>query len=125
MTKYIVTILMAFPFLSLAILPTLAHSASMEWDMLNGAVVKLYGTGEYDPAVVVAKKALKVAERDFGPNHLNVAQSLSNLADVYSAQGRDAEADPLYKRALAIREKELRSRHIHLAEDPRDEYRGP
>ena len=28
-------------------------------------------------------------------------QSLNNLADLYSAQGRHADAEPLYKRALA------------------------
>jgi hypothetical protein len=31
----------------------------------------------------------------------DVAQTLNNLADLYSAQGRYADAEPLYKRALA------------------------
>jgi tetratricopeptide (TPR) repeat protein len=31
----------------------------------------------------------------------DVAQSLNNLADLYSAQGRYTDAEPLYKRALA------------------------
>ena len=109
MMKYILTITTAFQLLSLAMLPAFAQGASMEWDMLNGAVIKLYRAGEYDRPVVivVAKKALEVANRDFGPTHPNVAQSLSNLADLYSAQGRHAEADPLYKRARAMKEKRL------------------
>jgi CHAT domain-containing protein/tetratricopeptide (TPR) repeat protein len=37
--------------------------------------------------------------------HPYVAQSLSDLAEVYRAQGRYADAEPLYRRALAIFEK--------------------
>ena len=33
--------------------------------------------------------------------------SLNNLADLYRAQGRYTDAEPLYKRSLAIREKAL------------------
>ena len=36
-----------------------------------------------------------------------MAQSLNNLAVLYQAQGHYAEAEPLYKRSLAIREKVL------------------
>ncbi len=41
------------------------------------------------------------------PNHPDVATSLSNLAGLHHAQGRYAEAQPLYERALAIWEKAL------------------
>jgi tetratricopeptide (TPR) repeat protein len=40
-----------------------------------------------------------------------VAQSLNNLALLYGAQGRYAEAESLYKRSLAIREKALGPNH--------------
>ena len=36
-----------------------------------------------------------------------MALNLNNLALLYEAQGRNAEAEPLYKRALAIYEKAL------------------
>jgi hypothetical protein len=39
------------------------------------------------------------------PGHPDVAVSLNNLASLYSIQGRYAEAEPLNKRALAIRER--------------------
>ena len=42
-----------------------------------------------------------------GPDHPNVAKSLNNLAEVYRAEGRYADAEPLYKRALTIQEKVL------------------
>ena len=37
--------------------------------------------------------------------HPNTAQSLNNLAELYRAQGKYAQAEPLMQRALAIREK--------------------
>src|ERR1700730_6630482 len=44
-------------------------------------------------------------EKTLGPDHPEVANSLSNLASLYEDQGRYAEAEPLYKRSLVIREK--------------------
>ncbi len=41
--------------------------------------------------------------------------SLYSLASVYQAQGRYAEAEPLHKRALAIREKALGPDHPSVA----------
>src|SRR3954452_1144789 len=46
-------------------------------------------------------------EKALGPDHPNVAESLNNLAGLYLAQGGYAEAEPLYKRSLAIFEKAL------------------
>ena len=45
----------------------------------------------------------------------DVAQSLNNLAELYSEQGRYAEAEPLYKRSLAIDEKALGPDHPDVA----------
>lgn len=55
-------------------------------------------------ALQLAKIALEVAEKQFGLSHLHVAISLNNLATIFTAQGKYAEAEPLYKRALAILE---------------------
>ncbi len=41
--------------------------------------------------------------------------SLNNLAELYRLQGRYAEAEPLYERSLAIREKALGAEHPHVA----------
>ena len=41
----------------------------------------------------------------FGPHHLSVAQTLSNLASVFFEQQQVKKAEPLLKRALAINEK--------------------
>jgi tetratricopeptide (TPR) repeat protein len=41
-------------------------------------------------------------ERQLGAAHPHVATSLNNLANLYRSQGRYADAEPLYLRALAI-----------------------
>ena len=38
---------------------------------------------------------------------------LNNLANLYSDQGKNEEAEPLYQRALAIKEKMLGPEHPH------------
>ncbi len=53
-------------------------------------------------------------EKALGPEHPDVATSLNNLAELYNAQGRYAEAEPLYKRALAIWEKVLGPEHPNV-----------
>ncbi len=45
-----------------------------------------------------------------------MAASLNNLAELYRAQGKYAEAEPLNQRALVIREKALGPDHPHVAQ---------
>jgi tetratricopeptide (TPR) repeat protein len=55
-------------------------------------------------------------EDRLGPEHLNTATVLNNLALLYYAQGRYEEAPPLVKRALKIREKVLGEEHPDTSE---------
>jgi len=91
------------------------QGAGIEWDTLNTEAMDLYRAGKYNRAVVVAQKALQVAEQNVGPDHPDVATSLNNLALLYKTQGDYAKAEPLYKRALAIREKALGPDHPAVA----------
>ena len=59
--------------------------------------------------------ALKVAER-FGDGDPRLPVSLNNLAELYRAQGKYADAEPLHKRALSIRENHLGPEHRDAAE---------
>ena len=112
--KYIPTIITAF--LLLLALPSVSPSgAGIEWDILNQESMELHRTGQYGRAVVVAKKALEIAEKNVGPNHPDVATSLNNLALLYANQGEYTSAEPLYKRALTIREKALGPDHPSVA----------
>jgi tetratricopeptide (TPR) repeat protein len=49
--------------------------------------------------------------RGLAPDDPDVGQRLNNLAELYRAQGRYTEAEPLYKRAIAVREKALGPDH--------------
>ena len=75
-----------------------AEGAGIEWEILNDEVRELYRTGQYARAVVVGKKALKVAEEIVGPDHPSVATTLNNLAALYRATGRNLEAQELERR---------------------------
>jgi len=77
-----------------------------EWEVLTSEVMKLYRSGDYTQGVEVAKRALQVAQQNDGPDHPNVALSLSNLAELYEAQSEYDNAEPLFKRSLEILEKE-------------------
>ena len=50
---------------------------------------------------------LLIKEAALGPDHPELALTLSNLAELYRTQRRLAEAEPLYTRALPIDEKAL------------------
>jgi tetratricopeptide (TPR) repeat protein len=79
-----------------------AQGAGIEWDILTQEVFELYRQGKYDRAAVVAHKALEVAKENVGPDHLSLATSLNNLAELYRATKRDKEALELVKLAERI-----------------------
>ena len=113
--RHCIILLAAFSILLLVSSSVFAEGAGIEWDILNDEVKELYRTGKYGRAVVVAKKALEVAEENVGPYHPDVAASLNNLAELYRTQGHYAQAEPLYKRSLKIREKALGPDHPSVA----------
>ena len=113
--KYILTMTTALLLLLLATPSVPAQGPGIEWEVLNQEVMELTQTGQYDRAVVVAKKALEVAEQNTRPNHLAVATSLNNLAALYKTQGQYAKAAPLYTRALDIRVNALGLDHPDVA----------
>ena len=58
--------------------------------------------------------ALRI-EKAFGPDHPDIAQALNNLAALYGRQGRNAQAERLFKRSAATFEKTLGPDHPDLA----------
>ena len=64
---------------------------------------------------------MEIRRTALGEGHPDYATSLNNLAGLYHAMGRHAEAEPLYKQAMEIRRTALgerASRLRHLAEQP-------
>ncbi len=80
-----------------------AHAVAQEadWERHMRAGDTAYQQGNYAEAVKQIKAALSLAEA-FGPDDPRLALTLNNLAFLYATQGKYAEAEPLYQRALAI-----------------------
>ena len=79
-------------------------------------LVELYlAQGKHMDAEPICQRSLAIREKALGPEHPDVAVSLSNLADLYRDQGKYGEAEPLYQRSLAIREKMLGPEHPDVA----------
>ena len=68
-----------------------------------------------DRALPIAKELLAATEKQFGPDHLEMAASLDTVGDRWEALQVHAEAEESYRRALAIREKLLGPDHPEVA----------
>ncbi len=91
-----------------------APNQGAKWESSITAAQQAYQQADYADAEKQLEAARKEAEA-FGPDDVRLATSLNNLALLYKAQGRYAEAEPLYQRALAIREKALGPEHPDVA----------
>ncbi len=94
--------------------PATALAQVEPWQSHMDAATTAYQQGNFPEAEKQLGAALKEAE-GFGPQDPRLATTLNNLAELYRAQGKYAEAEPLHKRALAIREKALGPEHPHVA----------
>ncbi len=91
-----------------------APDRGAKWESYITAAQQAYQQADYAEAEKQLEAALKVAEA-FGPDDVRLATSLNNLSLIYDAQGRYGEAEPLYKRSLAIDEKALGPEHPDVA----------
>ncbi len=97
--------------LALGLWPAIAHGQSSALRDATSRAHALRSEGQYQSALPFAKKALSLAEREFGPAHPFTATMLNNVGEIYRQLGVYAQAEPLHKRALAIREKVFGPRH--------------
>ena len=77
------------------------------------AALPAWAAGAEDIAKL--EQQLAEQERTLGAEHPEVAVTLNNLADMYQNQARYDEAEPLFRRALAIYEKQLGAEHPNVA----------
>src|SRR5438309_11776218 len=61
------------------------------------------------------QQVLHLLEPLLGAENYNLAYSLRGLADIYREQGKDTQAEVLYRRALRIREQQLGPEHPDVA----------
>ena len=96
-----------------AIVPAVAQQGDL--NAILRQFNELYDAANYPAALVEAQKLEAGVKARFGVNHPNYDIALNNLALVYEAQGKYAEAEGLFSRALAIKEKALGADHPDMA----------
>ncbi|NEO14853.1 MAG: tetratricopeptide repeat protein [Moorea sp. SIO3F7] len=105
-------------------IPHLAEAATVLTDWLRdedliwpfvGLGRFYYGQGTYDQAEPLYQQCLEITRSRLGENHPYVANSLNDLANVYSYQGRYDQAKPLYQQALNLLKQRLGEEHPDVA----------
>ncbi len=69
----------------------------------------------YNEAEPLYQQALAMSQQLLGEQHLDTANSLNSLAELYYVQGRYSEAEPLYQQALATRQQPPGRQHHDIA----------
>ena len=78
--------------------PQLSAQQSAELEeakRLHLQALQLYKEGKYTEGIPLAERVLAIREKILGKEHSDVADSLSNLAELYKAQGSYKKAEPL------------------------------
>jgi tetratricopeptide (TPR) repeat protein/transcriptional regulator with XRE-family HTH domain len=84
--------------------------------LLDRTAHYLHERAQYGQAELFFQRALRIREQLLGPEHLDLAFSINNLAGMYYFQGRYAEAEPLYLRALKLQEQNRGLEHHAAAQ---------
>jgi tetratricopeptide (TPR) repeat protein len=87
-----------------------------EWQRLTTAADAAAKSGDKATAESNYKAAIASAE-NLSPDTSAQSESLANLANFYYVQGDGAQADGVYKKALALHEKALGLEHVDLVKD--------
>ena len=63
-------------------------------------------------------QVLDIREKELGPDHVDVAASLNNIAVLLKTSGQFEEAEEMYTRSIAIKEKALGPKHPQVGHNP-------
>jgi tetratricopeptide (TPR) repeat protein/CHAT domain-containing protein len=91
-----------------------------KWRDVTIGAIKAYQAGNLSEATKASEEALRLARRlynvkDYPHGHTNLATAMNNLAVLMRAQGKLAEAESLYKEALAIHQQLFKGHHPDVA----------
>src|SRR5262249_56972628 len=102
-----------FAILALTTFGALATASAQPADIkaIDKALQNHYARGNYPAAQIDAQQLERLVKARFGADHPYYAVALNKLGIVVQAQGKYTEAEGLFKRALAIREKALGANH--------------
>ncbi len=84
-------------------------------DILAKAALYLHERAQYEQALPLFMRALRIREHRLGSEHFQVARVLNNVAELYRLQGKYEQAQPLCTRALHIWEQSVESEPLEVA----------
>lgn len=84
-------------------------------DTLTASVIRLFNQGNYDEALPLAKRALQIREKLLPRTDSRVADSLTNLGEIYIAKVDYDAAAEVFKRLLKIQEERFGPDDVRLA----------
>jgi len=84
-------------------------------EKLDKQITQLSQQGQYQKAIPLAKEAIEIKTRIYGPEDPDVAKSLNNLGLLYDSMGAYAQAESLYQKALVIMEEKMGAEHESVA----------
>lgn len=84
-------------------------------DTLNNLAALNHMTGDFEPALDLYLKTLKIAKEQLGEDHPEYAKRLANLASLYESMGEFTLALPLYQKITSILKKEENDRNNSYA----------
>jgi tetratricopeptide (TPR) repeat protein len=87
------------------------------WRYVQKAGTLADETGDYPAAAAFREATSTLVTSEFGPDDVETATALNNLAITYQRLARYTEAEPLYRRAMEINEKVLGKDHPDVATD--------
>lgn len=79
----------------------------------SARIAALRSVGKYSEALPLAQAMVASLEKT--SNNRDLAAALNNLAQIYADQGHDDQAEPLYKRAIALMEKGAGQGSVEIA----------
>jgi CHAT domain-containing protein/Tfp pilus assembly protein PilF len=82
----------------------------------SSEALQLYRRGAYDKAQSAAERSLELRERALGPDHPEVAASLTVLGSIYAARADYKRAESVLRRARAINGKAFGENRLETAE---------
>lgn len=91
-----------------------AEAQEASWEDLVAAGQSAFQAGDYDQAGEKFSVALRIAET-FSESDIRLATTLNNLAAVHYMNADYVAAEPMFRRALSIRERSLGRDHVEVA----------
>jgi TonB family protein len=86
-----------------------------EANTLTTSFIRLFNQGKYDEALPLAKRALQIREKHLPRTDPRVADSLTNLGEIYIAKQDYEAAAEVFKRLLKIQQERFGREDVNLA----------